>query len=267
MASPAARRLAKEKDPTFEVVIPEFFPDQVQAYETLGDEQYAILRCGRRYGKTAYGGSWAVDGLVNQETVGWFAPSYKIMSEVWYELSLMLEPIRLHSSKTDGVFRTVGGGRMDFWTLENIDAGRSRKYHRIVIDEAAFTNDETMMDQWERAIEPTLADYNGRVLICSNTNGVNPDNFLYKLSPGGGDPPGPDGRGTKYKFREYHAPSMRNPFLSQEFLAKKKENSHPLVWRQEYLAEFVDWSGVAFFPVDKLLVKGGSAPLAEDEGG
>lgn len=263
MASPAANRLRREKgDVTFEVKTPDFFEDQASAFEVLGDEQYSILRCGRRYGKTAYGGSWAVDGLVNSELVGWFAPSYKIMAEVWYEMSLMLEPIRLHSSKTDGVFRTIGGGRMDFWTLENLDAGRSRKYHRIIIDEAAFTNNETMMDQWERAIEPTLADYNGRVLICSNTNGVDPNNFLFRLSPGtdGGDAPGADGRGQKYHFREYHAPSSRNPFLSQEFLSKKKDQLHPLVWRQEYLAEFVDFSGVAFFPLDKLLISGEPAP-------
>lgn len=264
MASPAANRLRREKgNVEFQVKTPEFFPDQEEAFNVLGDEQYSILRCGRRYGKTAYAGNWAVDGCVNSELVGWFAPSYKIMSEVWYELSLMLDPIRLHSSKTDGLYRTVGGGRIDFWTLENLDAGRSRKYHRIIIDEAAFTNNETMMDQWERAIEPTLADYNGRVLICSNTNGVDPENFLFRLSPGlnGGDAPGPDGRGSKYKFREYHAPSSRNPYLSREFLAKKQAQLHPLVWQQEYLAEFVDFSGVAFFPREKLLVNGEPVPM------
>lgn len=262
--STAAQRLRRARRGDrleFEVNQLDLYPDQLAAFEVLADEQYGILRCGRRYGKTAYGGAWAIGGenyggLVNGENVGWFAPSYKIMSEVYYELQVMLDPIVLHSSKTDGVIRCVGGGRMDFWTLENIDAGRSRKYHRIVIDEAGFTNDDTMMDQWERAIEPTLADYNGRVLVCSNTNGVNPLNFLYRISPGGADAPGSDGRGGKYKFREYHAPSSRNPFLSREFLEKKKANSHPLVWKQEYLAEFVDWSGVAFFSLDKMLVNG-----------
>lgn len=260
--SAAARRLRKEKGPIeFELETPVFFPDQAEAFNQLYEEQYAILRCGRRYGKTAYGGSWAVDGVAHFEPVGWFAPSYKIMSEVYYELSVMLDPIKLHASKTDGVIRCVGGGRIDFWTLENIDAGRSRKYKRIVIDEAAFTNDETMMDQWERAIEPTLADYNGRVLVCSNTNGVDPNNFLYRISPKGADAPGPDGRGGKFHFKEYHAPSSRNPFLSVAFLENKKANSHPLVWRQEYLAEFVDWSGVAFLALDKLLVNGEPVPM------
>jgi hypothetical protein len=267
MSTAAGRRLKSERGPEvhFKMELPDLYPDQLQAFETLADEQYAILRCGRRYGKTTYGGEWAIGGanyggLASGQNVGWFAPSYKIMAEVYYELSQMLEPIKLHASKTDGVIRTVTGGRIDFWTLENLDAGRSRKYHRIVIDEGAFTNDETMMDQWEKAIEPTLADYNGSVLVCSNTNGVNPNNFLYRISPGGADTPGPDGRGSKFHFREYHAPSSRNPFLSKQFLENKKANSHPLVWRQEYLAEFVDWSGVAFFSLDKLLVNNKPVP-------
>lgn len=271
MSSLAARRLKKAPrgaEVEFELNLLEMFPDQVEAFRVLGDEQYAILRCGRRWSKTTYGGQWAIGGenyggLVNGENVGWFAPSYKIMSEVYYEMRQMLAPIELHASKTDGVIRTVTGGRIDFWTLENLDAGRSRKYHRIVIDEAGFTNDDTMMNQWTQAIEPTLADYDGHVLVCSNTNGVNPNNFLYRISPGGADAPGKDGRGGKFHFREYHAPSSRNPFLSRKFLENKKANSHPLVWRQEYLAEFVDWSGVAFLSLDKLLVNGAPVPVPQ----
>lgn len=227
------------------VKLPTFHADQVEAFWALNDAQYAALRCGRRYGKTAYAGNWAIDGLIKGEIVGWFAPDYKTGGEVFNELVDILDPIKKRSSKTDGIIRTTTGGRMDFWTLENINAGRSRKYHRIIFDEAAFTNDATMQDQWERAIEPTLADYNGRVLACSNTNGVNPDNFFWKLC---NDP--------AFGFTQYHAPSERNPYLSKEFLAKKRANSHPLVWRQEYLAEFVDFSGVAFFPLEGMLVNG-----------
>jgi hypothetical protein len=257
----ASTRLAREINPEFTVEVPLLYDDQQRAWDELCDEQYAILRCGRRYGKTAFGGNYATDGVVAGEPVGWFAPSYKIMSEVYHELSVILDPIKIHASKTDGIIRCVGGGRVDFWTLENLDAGRSRKYGRIVIDEGAFTNNETMMDQWEKSIEPTLADYDGKVLVCSNTNGVDQENFLYRISPGGADKPKPGAkRGARYQFKEYHAPSSRNPYLSAKFLANKKANSHPLVWRQEYLAEFVDFSGVSFFSKDSLTVNGEPVP-------
>ena len=35
-----------------------------------------------------------------------------------------------------------------------------------------------------------------------------------------------------------------------------KASNHPLVYQQEYLAEFIDWSGIAFFDREKFLVDG-----------
>jgi hypothetical protein len=60
--------------------------------------------------------------------------------------------------KGSGVMRMTNGGRLDFWTLENEIAGRGRRYHRIVIDEAAFTKDgdnkvDGSMQLWETAID------------------------------------------------------------------------------------------------------------------
>jgi hypothetical protein len=85
------------------------------------------------------------------------------------------------------VIRLKNGGRLDFWTLGNEIAGRSRRYRRVVIDEAAFAKngdnkvDGSMMEIWENAIKPTLFDYGGEVLICSNSAGKNPDNFFYNI--------------------------------------------------------------------------------------
>ncbi|HEY4202983.1 MAG TPA: hypothetical protein VGM83_20725, partial [Devosiaceae bacterium] len=45
------------------------------------------------------------------------------------------------SSKSGAFMRFCNGGRLDFWSLENRIAGRSRRYHRVVIDEAAFAKD------------------------------------------------------------------------------------------------------------------------------
>ena len=43
-------------------------------------------------------------------------------------------------------------------------------------------------------------------------------------------------------------------------LADLKKDNDPLVYAQEYLAEFVDWSGVAFFAREKLLQDGQPVP-------
>jgi hypothetical protein len=101
------------------------------------------------------------------------------------------------------VIRLKNGGRLDFWTLGNEIAGRSRRYRRVVIDEAAFTKngdnkvDGSMMEIWEKAIKPTLFDYGGEVLICSNSAGKNPDNFFYNICA---DPSYGSGNSTQQRW-------------------------------------------------------------------
>ena len=76
-------------------------------------------------------------------------------------------------------------------------------------------------------------------------------------------------------FNEFHATTMENPVLPkrllgesledwrarrEQFVAALKTDNHPLVHAQEYLAEFVDWSGAAFFSREKLLEQGQPIP-------
>ena len=166
--------------------------------------------------------------------------------------------------------RMKTGGRLDFWTMENVIAGRGRRYRRVVIDEAAFAKDGdnkvdgSAMEIWEKSIKPTLYDYGGEALVCSNSAGKNPDNFFYNICT---DP--------QYGFREYHATTMDNPMLPkllvgetleaweerrQKFIDDLQKDNDPLVYQQEYLAEFVDWAGVAFFAREKLLDQGQPVP-------
>src|SRR5271168_3377479 len=133
----------------------------------------------------------------------------------------MIRPILDTSSKVSAVMRVKTGGRLDFWTLENPIAGRGRRYHRIVIDEAAFTKDGdnkvdgSMMEIWEKAIKPTLYDYGGEVLVCSNSAGKNPDNFFYNIC-----------NDASHGFHEYHATTLDNPLLP-----KRMHNESPEVWQ------------------------------------
>jgi hypothetical protein len=236
------------------IQLPTLHPGQVQAYKLKG--RFKGIRCGRRWGKTDFGKVIAGDGAAKGQNIGWFTPDYKIQSEAYSEILEVLSPIKKAASKIDGVIRTTTGGRIDFWTLENERAGRSRKYHKVIIDEAAFTKPNMMMI-WETAIKPSLLDFEGSAYALSTPNGDSSDNFFHEICT---DP--------KHGFVEFHAPTRQNPHVplrrageslvdwnvrrEAEFEAIKAAN-HPLVYRQEYLAEFVDWSGVAFFTLDKML--------------
>ena len=215
------------------VILPTLHAGQETAY--FGASRFTALRCGRRWGKTQMIVALGGEGATRGENIGIFAPDYKILNETWRDLHAALTPVLTASSETKGVMTTSKGGRIDFWTLENERAGRSRKYHKVFIDEAAFTKDN-MMKIWETAIRPTLTDYRGEAWAMSTPNGVNPDNFFYKICT---DP--------KYRFTEYHAPTHTNPYMPPEELLEIEQTSQPMVYRQETLAEFVDWAGTQFF--------------------
>jgi hypothetical protein len=144
---------------------------QVDAYWALKPYRFKALRSGRRFGKTDFGKTWIAQGLAEGRECAWFAPQHMTWAEVYPEMADIIRPILDTGSKGSGVLRMKNGGRLDFWTLENQIAGRGRRYHLIVIDEAAFTKDGdnkvdgSMMQLWETAIKPTLYDFGGQALV------------------------------------------------------------------------------------------------------
>ena len=217
------------------------------------------MRCGRRFGKNVLGETMAISGAAKGRLIGWFAPEHKRLAESYNVIRDTLDPVRKRSSKTEGIIETIKGGKVEFWSMEDENAGRSRKYHQIIIDEGAFTKPNTL-DMYQRSIEPTLVDYDGSVLVMSNTNGIDPENFLWQLC-----------NEKKHGFVDIHAPTTANPVLPlrkntesvidwlkrrEAFFDELIRKTPPLVYQQEYLAEFVDWSGAAFFTRDSLLRNG-----------
>ena len=236
MPRPAARRYEGAVD----IDLPFFHEDQTRCF--LASTRFNAVRCGRRWGKTALLVSIAVARAVAGKRIGIFAPSYKIINEIWHEIEGPIEPCLLSSSETKGVMYTVTGGRIEFWTLEDPRAGRSRKYHTVLIDEAAFAK-SNLEQIWELAIRPTLLDWQGDAWVFSTPNGVDEENFFYNICT----------NREKYGFTEYYAPTANNPIMPASELELLRRQKAPLVFRQEYEAQFVSWAGVQFFALSDLL--------------
>ncbi len=202
---------------------------QAAAYWALKSSRFKALRCGRRFGKTDFAKIWVSQALAQGWECAWFAPQHMTWAEVYSELAEILRPILDTSSKGSAVMRMKTGGRLDFWTMENVIAGRGRRYRQVVIDEAAFAKDGdnkvdgSAMEIWEKSIKPTLYDYGGEALVCSNSAGKNPDNFFYNICT---DP--------QYGFKEYHATTMDNPTLPKLLVGETLE-----AW-EERRQKFID---------------------------
>ena len=213
----------------------------------LQQKRLNATRCGRRWGKTRFLEWLAAKASCNGLSVGIFAPEHKQLAEPWDHLREMLDPIVKSANRNDGTIKLIGGGKVDFWTLnDNELAGRGREYDLVLIDEAGFTKSPQMKDEiWFKSIKPTMLTTRGIAWVFSTPNGLDPDNFFYAACQE------PD-----LGFHSFHAPTSTNPYVPLDELEREKERNHPMVFRQEYLAEFVDWSNIALFGADKLLVDG-----------
>lgn len=186
----------------------------------------------------------AAECAIHQEAVGFFAPNYKLMLPSYKRILRMVQPVKEHSSRTDALIELKGGGSIEFWTLNDEDAGRSRAYKRVIVDEASLVA-TGLRDIWEQAIEPTLLDYGGTAIMAGTPKGIDPDNFFYLACTD-----------KSLGWTEFHAPTKLNPLLNLERVEALVNEYPALVYQQEFLAEFVDWSGAAFFSRDSLLIDG-----------
>jgi hypothetical protein len=206
--------------------------------------QRNLIRCGRRFGKTTLletGFGWkAICG----RKVGWFVEEYKLMRPTFWRMRRQLRPVIQHASANTGIIELIGGGSIEFWTLDNPDAGRSRAYDDVVIDEASLKL-KGLEEIVEQAIMPTLIDTNGTLTMAGTPKGIDPESYFYKAATN-----------PKFRFRQFHAPTWLNPHLSPVSVANLQRDHPPLVYQQEFCAEFVDWSGAAFFSLDSLTVAG-----------
>ena len=238
--------------PAYEVTIPTFHAGQVAIWNRRARRN--AVRCGRRFGKTKAIVALACDAAVRGLKVGIFAPEYKQWVEIYSEIISILTPILLNKNKSDGTIKTISGGQIDFWHLtDNELAGRGREYDLILIDEAAYTKNGQAKGIWHKGIIPTMATKpNAVVWIFSTPFGVNPDNFFHFIC-----------NDEDEGFVEHYAPSWINPLVTQEWIENEKKRLPPEVFAQEILAEWVDWSGVAFFSLDKWLENDAPVPLPD----
>lgn len=184
------------------------------------------LRCGRRFGKTTLIEELAC-GAVSGQKVGIWFPTYKDLSEVWKDLKFTYRNVITAKNETLHQISTVGKGLIDFWSMDDPEAGQGRKYHRAILDEAAKA--PKLYYAWEHTIRPTLTDYAGDAFILSRPKGKN--NGFHQL---------------ELKHRQFdnwaffHYTTYDNPFIPKTEIEEAKSQLDSLTFDQEYLAEYVD---------------------------
>jgi len=185
--------------------------------------RFKVVMCGRRFGKTALGIREACDVAIAGHPVGWFAPTYKYVLEVWRELLQRLQPIIARSNDQERRIELVTGGVIEMWTLDTPDPGLGRKYKLAVIDEAGIVPDLLMI--WQRAIRPTLVDLSGHGLFLGTPRGRR-HGFMVLFNRGN-DPHDPD-------WASFRAKTLDNPYIPPEEVEAARRELPPEVFAQEF---------------------------------
>lgn len=215
---------------TLQLVLNELHAGQVQILNE--HKRFNTLCCGRRWGKTLLAQDLLLspddqaNGALHGFPVAYFAPTYKMLMEVWRELNTVVFDLITFKSETEKRIELMGGGVIDFWSLEDFNAVRGRKYKRAILDEAAQVR--YLQEAWLKVIRPTLTDLQGDAWFLSTPKGKN--NYFYDLFE----------NPKKYSdWESWQMPTASNPHILPDEIEQARLQLDPLTFAQEYLASFV----------------------------
>jgi hypothetical protein len=166
------------------------------------------------------------NGALNGFPVAYFAPTYKMLMEVWRTMVQLTYQITEQKNEQEKRIELFGGGVIDFWSLEDPNSIRGRKYKRVVIDEAAVARN--LEEAWLKVIRPTLTDLKGDAWFLSTPKGKN--NYFHDLAH----------NHEKYPdWTFFQMPTVSNPHIDPAEVEEARLQLDPLTFAQEYLASFV----------------------------
>jgi predicted phage terminase large subunit-like protein len=200
--------------------------------------RFNVACLGRRAGKTVLGKILLVGprGLLDGFPCAWFAPTYKLLDEVYRDMKRTLKPVIQRTDSTQKRIELVTGGVLDFWSMDNDDPARGRKYSVAILDEAAMV--PRLEDVWNLAIRPTLIDFKGEAWFLSTPKGLNAFYDFHKR----GREDDPD---RQIEWMSWQAPTTINPSISTDEIEKARLSMPELEFQQEILARFVELGGAA----------------------
>lgn len=185
--------------------------------------------------------------LLAGRPVAYFAPTYKMLLPVWRTFRRTLGPVTTEASVQERRIEVIGGGSVDFWSLQSPDSIRGRPYAHAAIDEAGVV--PGLEAAWHEVIRPTLADYRGSADLLGTPKGRN---FFWTAFNWGQDPGEPE-------WGCWRFPTVANPFIDPAEVEAARRLMPERSFLQEYLAEFIEDGGGVFRGVNDAIDKGRTA--------
>lgn len=214
--------------------------------------RFKVLDCGRRWGKTRLGVMECLTVAAQGGRAWWVAPSYKMSEVGWRPLRRMASQIpNAEIRKADRLVEFQNGGSVTIRSADNPDSLRGEGLDFCVMDECAFIHENA----WSEVLRPALADRKGSALFISTPKGRN---WFWRLWMRGQDESATDW--SSWRFTSYE-----NPYIANTEIDTAKESLPERIFRQEFLAEFIDDAGGVFRNVMACANAGEKEPNTDGE--
>lgn len=143
---------------------------------------------------------------------------------------------------------TPRGGEVTVRSADNPNSLRGEGLDFLVIDECAFVAESA----WTESLRPALSDRLGRALFISTPKGHNWFWRLWQLGQ----------NAEQDEWRSWRFPTAGNPYIAPAEIEAARQMLPDRIFRQEYLAEFMDDAGGVFRRVMDAATLSEQAPVA-----
>ena len=203
--------------------------------------KFHVACVGRQFGKSLMAMNLVLYWGINKgpAKILWVSPVYSQTDKVQKELMAAIGDSGLVKSCNYSSNEIIlkNGTTILFRSAERYDNIRGLTCDYGVIDEAAFCKDEA----WQEAIRPVFMVRGKKVLFISTPKGKNFFYDLYQL-----------GISEDYsQYQAYTGTSYDTPYIDPIDIMDAKKTLPENVFKQEYLAAFIDSGGEVFSNLDK----------------
>lgn len=178
-------------------------------------------------------------GLVPQVLVWEVAPTYPLTEQIWAEFKAFSPPGLFEAREGERMLRYLNGGA-EVWMKTGAEPERlvGSGPDVIAITEAGLL----VREAWETGLRPALSSPGraGLALINGTPKGLNWFRDMYLR---GQDP-------LDTEVESWNYPTSANPYIDPREIEQARRTLPDLVFRQEYLAEFLSDVGMAFRHVE-----------------
>jgi len=204
-------------------------PKQREIHKALEtDIKYCIVSIGRQFGKSTLGENqsikWALEN--NHWKIGWVSPIYKQAKKVFKDIEKAVVgcPFITNINKGDLILEFTTGSSIQFYSADAYDSIRGETFDALICDEFAFFRPEA----WNEVLKATVLVRGKKVLILSTPKGKNQFYNLFNLAE------------HNSNYISFRGSSYDNPFIDPAEIKEAERNLPDHVFKQEYLAEFLD---------------------------